>query len=131
MELGQHSRNKFLESMSHWKIDKDYIDPLYNYLVFGWEPGSFFTSVFANDFVNAMHRSHPANTIPALKNVAGWIHNICPHEAWGSYNKVRAWMKLDEVKRREILVESGLVYTAEEETYMILKGQPTHEPFFW
>lgn len=131
MELGQHSRNRFLDSMVHWRIDKDYADPIYNYLVFGWEPGSFFTSVFANDFLNAMHRSHPANTIPALKYVAGWIHNACPTEAYGSYDKVRAWLKLTPEQRRAILVECGLVYTAEQETYLLLKGERTIEPVFY
>lgn len=131
MELGKHSRNRLLDSMVHWHIDKDYADPIYNYLVFGWEPGSFFTSVLANDFMNAMHRSHPANTIPALKHVAGWIHNACPVEAWGSYEKVRQWCKMSADQRRAILVACGLVYTEQQETYLILKGERTVEPVFY
>lgn len=131
MELGKHSRNRFLDSMCHWNIPRDYVDPTYNYLVFAFSPGSFFESVFANDFLNAMHRSHPANSIPALKSLAGWIHNICPHEAYGSYDKVRAWLKRTPEQRRAILIECGLVYTAEQETYLLLKGERTVEPVFY
>ena len=131
MELGKHSRNRLLDSFCHWNVAKDYVDPLYNYLVFGWMPGSFFESVLANDFMNAMHRSHPANTIPALKYVAGWIHNSCPEEAWGSYDKVRAWLEMTSAQRREILAACDLVYSEQQETYLILKGERTVEPVFY
>lgn len=131
MEIGKYSRNRLLDSMVQWRLAKDYADPIYNYLAYGFEPGSFFTAVLANDFLNAMHRSHPANTIPALKCVAGWIHNACPTEAYGSYDKVRAWLKLTPEQRRAILVECDLVYSEQQETYLILKGERTVEPVFY
>ncbi len=131
MEIGKYSRNRLLDSMVQWRLAKDYADPIYNYLAHGFEPGSFFTSVLANDFLNAMHRSHHANTIPALKCVAGWIHNACPTEAYGSYDKVRAWLKLTAEQRRAILVECDLVYSEQQETYLILKGERTVEPVFY
>ena len=131
MELTKYSRNRFLDSMVHWHIPKDYVDPIYNYLVYGLNPGGFFTSVFANDFMMAMTRSHPANTIEALKTVSGWITNACPEQAWGSYDLVRAWQSMDPKQRRVHLVEWDLVYTEQQEIMLALKNERTVEPFFY
>jgi predicted Fe-S protein YdhL (DUF1289 family) len=42
----------------------------------------------------------------------------------GSYERVRTWMKLSDSERRKILEDSKLIYTEEEETWMILKDEP-------
>ena len=131
MDVTKHSRNRFLDTLAHWRVPKEYADPIYNYLVFGFEPGSFFTSVFANDFMSAMLRSHPANTVESLKTVAGWILNVCPHEAWGSYNKVSAWLIMSPSQRRELLEEWNLVYTEQEEIMLALRNTYTAEPMLY
>ncbi len=131
MEVTKHSRNRFLDTLAHWRVPKDYADPIYNYLVHGFSPGSFFTSVFANDFATAMLRSHPANTVEALKTVAGWIHNNCPHEAWGSYNKVGAWLIMSPAQRRQLLEGWNLVYTEQEEIMLTLRNSYTAEPVLY
>ena len=131
MELTKYSRNRFLDTMVHWHMPKDYADPIYNYLVYGFNPGSFFTSVFANDFIMAVTRSHPANTIGALKTVSAWIVNSCPPEAWGSYDQVQAWQKMGAKRRRTCLEQRDLVYTEQQEIMMALENQPTVEPFFY
>lgn len=131
MELTKHSRNRFLDSLVHWHIGRDYAEPIYNYLVYGFEPGGFFTSVFANDFLMAMQRSHPANSVEQMKNISGWILNACPNEAWGSYDTVRAWLKMDAKHRRQLLEEWRLVYTEQEEIMMALRNAHTREPMFY
>lgn len=131
MELTKYSRNRFLDSMVHWNIPKDYVDPLYNYLVYGLNPGGFFTSVLANDFMMAMSRSHPANTVEALKTVSGWIRSACPEEAWGNYDRVRDWQKMDVNQRRACLVDCDLVYTEQQEIMLALKNERTVEPMFF
>jgi hypothetical protein len=131
MELTKYSRNRFLDSMVHWNIPKDYVDPLYNYLVYGLNPGGFFTSVLANDFMMAMSRSHPANTVEALKTVSGWIRSACPEEAWGNYDRVRDWQKMDAKQRRACLVDCDLVYTEQQEIMLALKNERTVEPMFF
>lgn len=131
MELTKYSRNYFLQSLDSWDIPRDYVDPVFNYLVHGWQPGSFFTSVFANDFLNAMTRSHPANSIQSLKNLAGWILNSCPPEAKGSYNAVDAWCQMSDQRRRQHLEQWGLIFTEQEEIVMALKNQRTVEPVFF
>jgi hypothetical protein len=71
MNLTPYSRNRILETFKTWRVDKEFADPMYNYLVLGFSPGSCFTSVLANDFLSAVSRSHPGNTIEAFKHLAG------------------------------------------------------------
>jgi hypothetical protein len=128
MKLTKHSRNRLMESFHQWQVPKDFADPLYNSLVHGFEPGSCFTSVLANDFYNAIRRSHPANTVEAFKSLAGWIHDYVPRQAIGSYQAVENWTKMDQDARRAVLENFGLIYTKEEEVMLVLAGEQTVEP---
>lgn len=121
MNLTVYSRKKLMETFAHWDVPKDFADPMYNYLIYGWAPGSCFSSVLANDFAGAISRSHPANTIEAFKALVGWIDSTVPEEAWGSYEKVSAWGGINPEQRRIILEYNGLIYTPKEETWMALK----------
>lgn len=132
MKLTEHSKNKLLKSLSLYEVPKDYAEPIYNYLVYGFAPGSFFTSVLANEFMDAISRSHPANTIGALKNLVCWILNELPEGvAYGSYAIVDEWLTMTEQQRRAVLEHRRLIYTEQEEIMLILKGEPTHEPHLW
>lgn len=131
MDFTKHSRNRFLDSLSHWHISRDYADPIYNYVAYGFEPGGFFTSVFANDFLGAMGRSHPANSVEELKQISGWILNSCPQQAWGSYKKVSDWVNMDPKRRRRLLEEWKLVHSEEEEIMLALRNAHTAEPLFY
>lgn len=131
MKLSEHSRNKLLDTFAQWRVDKDFSDPMYNYLVHGFEPGSCFTSVLANDFFGAITGSHPANTIEAFKALAKWIQDTVPQQARGSYKAVDAWVKLTADERREVLEQHKLVYSPEDETWMVLTNTPTQEPIIW
>lgn len=127
MELSKYSRNQILKTLSHWEVPRDFADPMFNYLVHGYSPGGCFTSILANDFYMAIHRSHPANTIEALKALSGWIRDVMPAEARGSYDAVDTWCKLDSIKRRAILEKKELIFKVEEETWMTLQGIPVTE----
>ena len=131
MKLTNYSRNLLLTTFVKWDVPKEFADPMYNYLVHGYGPGGFFTSVLANDFHSAIARSHPANTIEALKHLGGWILDCAPREAHGSYDAVSNWCYLPPEARRQILEEYGLVYTEEKEVWMTLKGNPTTEPVLY
>jgi hypothetical protein len=109
--------------MDKWDVPRDFADPMANYLIYGYEPGSCFTAILANDFVSAIRSCHPVNTVESLKALAGWIHSDMPREAYGSYERVRAWLALDPVERRAILELNRLIYTAREETWLALKGE--------
>ena len=131
MQLSYYSRNRLLETFKKWDVPKDFAEPMYNYLVYGWSPGSCFSSVLANDFAGAISRSHPANTIEAFKALVGWIDDNVPEEAHGSYEKIKCWAGINPEQRRIILEHNGLVYTAKEETWLALKGTPTAEPVLY
>lgn len=124
MKLSEHSKIKLKNSLAHWRVPVDFADPLFNYLVYGLTPGSFFTSVLANDFGMAILRSHPGNTIESLKTVVKWVINVMPKQAHGSYEIVDEWSYLSVAERRQILEDHKLIYTSEEETWMILNDTP-------
>ena len=123
MIITHYSRSRLYATFKEWEVPNDFADPMANYLVYGYEPGSCFTAVLANDFVGAIRSSHPSNSVEAFKALAGWLYSHVPPQAYGSYERVRAWLDLDADERRAILEHNRLIYTAQEETWLALKGE--------
>ena len=120
-----------MKTFHRWNVPKDFADPMYNYLVYGYNPGSCFTSVLANDFAGAIARSHPANTIEAFKALTGWMRDTMPNESYSSYEAVDNWCYLKEDERRAVLEKHELIYSEKEETFLLIKGDPVHEPILY
>lgn len=131
MKLTKFSRDRMMLTATRWSVPRDYFDPLYNYLVYGFEPGSFWSAVLANDFMRAVQHSHPGNDIPALKSTVGWIRDNFPEEAYGDSNKVILWQDLESVQRRRILESKDMIYTEQEEIMLALQGKKSHEPMMY
>ena len=132
MEISKYSRARIMQAAVQWEVDKEYFDPIYNYLIHGFEPGSFFSAVLANDFFRAMQSSHPANSIPALKKLTGWIRSTMGYGIfWGSQEVVDAWLKMTDQERREKLELLRMVFPEQDEIIKILKDEKVIEPFFW
>jgi hypothetical protein len=132
MKISKYSKNHIMRGAADWEVPKDYFDPIYNYMIHGYEPGSFFSAVLANDFSRAIETSHPANTIPALKNLTGWIRSTMGYGIfWGSEAVVKQWLKFTPEQRREQLEALNLVYPEKDEIVMILQDQKTQEPMLW
>lgn len=131
MNLSKYSRNRILGTFVHWEVPKDFADPMYNYLVHGYSPGSCFIGVLANDFNAAIRSSHPANTIQAFKALAGWIQDTVPSVAHGNYEALKHWIGLTNDERRTILEQERLIYTKEDEVILVLGGEVTHEPMLY
>ena len=132
MNITKLSKQRLTLTASRWSVPKEYFDPLYNYLVHGFEPGSFWSAVLANDFWRAIQSSHPSNDIPALKHVVGWIRDSFPSESYGSYQQLQSWIRLSSLERRFILEQQELIYTEQEEIMLGLKGQQARpEPILW
>jgi hypothetical protein len=127
MKISEYSRARFYKTFSTWDVPGDFADPIYNYLVFGYSPGSCFTAVLANDFARAIGSSHPSNTVTAFKSLVGWINDHLPSNAGGSYEAVQFWQGLTAEARRSILERQGLIYTAPEETWLAVKGEPVED----
>ena len=123
MMITHYSRQRLYNTFKAWEVPQDFADPMANYLVYGYEPGSCFSAVLANDFIGAVRSSHPSNTVEAFKALAGWIYRHVPPQAYGSYDKVNAWCDLDPDERRAILEWNRLIYSAKEETWLALKGE--------
>ena len=131
MKLTKYSVNRFRNNAVQWEVPKEYFEPIFNYLVHGYSPGSFFTSLLANDMFSAMARSHPANSVIGLKNLTNWINSLeLRGIAWGNYEVVKNWLKTDEAARRVVLEKVGLVYSEQDEIIKVLKDEPSVEPFF-
>jgi len=131
MKLTVYSNNRLRETCSTWGVPGDFADPMLNYLVYGYEPGSCFTAVLANDFGGAIGHSHPSNTIEAFKALAGWINEHFPPQAYGSYEDVHHWIAIGPEFRRRALERCGLIYTEQEEIIMTLKNEPDREPVLY
>ena len=131
MNITKFSRDRMMLTATRWSVPRDYFDPLYNYLVYGFEPGSFWSAVLANDFMRAVQHSHPGNDIPALKSTVGWIRDNFPEEAYGDSNKVILWQDLESVQRRRILESKDMIYTEQEEIMLALQGKKSHEPMMY
>ena len=123
MNISKYSKKKFYEGIELWRVDADFADPMFNYLVYGYSPGSFFTAVLANDFISAVARSHPSNTMTALKALTGWMRDYMPRQAYGSYDNIEAWMKRDEAERRHVLVMHNLIFEPKRETFLEIQGE--------
>ena len=127
MNITVYSRNRLYETFERWDVPRDFADTMANYLIYGYQPGSFFTAILANDFMQACASSHPSNTINSLKALAGWIKEHCPNEAYGSYARVEAWYDMTSAMRRSILEKKRIIYTEKQEVWMALKGEHTLE----
>ena len=123
MNITHFSRERLYRTFKDWEVPQEFADSMANYLVYGYEPGSCFSAVLANDFIGAMRSSHPSNTVVAFKALAGWIHSHVPPQAYGSYDRVQSWLEFDSDERRAILELNRLIYSAKEETWLALKGE--------
>jgi hypothetical protein len=129
MNITKFSRDRMMLRATAWSVPREYFDPLFNYLVHGFEPGSFWTAVLCNDFMGAIQRSHPGNTIEALKRTVGWIQDAFPPGSYGDYSRIKQWMDLEPHQRRLTLEECRLIYTEQEEIIKGLRGDRSTEPF--
>ena len=124
MKLTDYSKTKLRRTAKDWYVEDYLYDSMYNYLVDGLSPGSFFTSVLANNFMDAISHSHPSNRVSDLKNLVGWMVARFPPLSFGSYKIVEAWLQLTDDERREKLEDSLLIYTRKEEMVLSLKDAP-------
>ena len=123
MKLAKISSERLRDTFREWDVDEEWTDVTVKYLLYGFHPGSFFTSLYANDAWGAIMHSHPSNRITNLKNLIGWIVNINLEEAFGSYEKVGQWTKMSAEKRRDILEKRGLIFSEKDETFYTLQAQ--------
>jgi len=82
---------------------------LEDYLLRGYEPGSFLTSVLSNNFVGAVTRADSENG-KHLKEIAIWIVNNIPVGSWGNEERVYNWCKDKDGARTEYATSIEQIY---------------------
>ncbi len=127
MNISKMNRDRIMLTASQWTVAREYFDPLFNYLVYGFEPGSFWTSVLANDFMGAIQHSHPSNSIPHLKQAVGWIQDVFPKGSYGDYRSVKYWCGMEPHLRRQHLEHHRILMTEQEEIMAALRGVKSSE----
>jgi len=127
--VGAYSRQRIYETFYLWHVPEEFALTFYHYLTKGFHPGGFFTAVIANDWAGAIQHSHVSNSVQSLKNLTGWIQNVMPAEARGSYDTVEKWCyHITEEQRIAILTQYRLVLPGSVETFMALKGDDAELP---
>ena len=125
MKLTKYSKNRFFTSLNKYGVILEWGDVLYNYFVFGYQPGSFLTALLANDARDMIAHSHPSNSIEAMKSVVTWLNGeLISGIGFGSYPAVKKWLAMTPKKRRRILEDLNLIYSEEQEIMMVLKDEP-------
>jgi hypothetical protein len=132
MKISKYSKARIMKSAVDWEVSKEYFDPIYNYMVHGFEPGSFYSALLANDMFRAMACSHPANSVNELKKLTAWIRSTMGHGIfWGTTEVVQDWLQMSDSRRREKLELLRLVFPEQDEIVMILKDEKVVEPHMW
>jgi len=83
---------------------------MFNYLVWGWEPGSFLTAVLTNDLYSAAARADTEN-VNRLAYVAKWVTHALPGVCYGSPEIIQEWQQKSARDREEILTACEILPT--------------------
>lgn len=67
-------------------------ETLEHYLLRGFEPGGFITSMLAMDMPRALGTADTANR-QMMWTIGRWIIENAPAGSWGSYENVRNWIQ--------------------------------------
>ena len=97
-------------------ITMDCQEAIFNYLVYGWEPGGFLTAVMANDLYRAATVADIAN-VDHLAYVAKFVVYALPQACYGNYDQIKNWLQLTDQAREEILVALDLL----PDTFQLIK----------
>lgn len=92
-------------------------EALENYLMYGFEPGGFLTSVLANDLYLAAGRADVWNS----KNLPHIVNEVLfrmPSHSYGSYQTVKDWCKDRDGQRSTYALQKEKEYT-----WRVLKGE--------
>lgn len=87
-----------LKPDAYYPVSDVILGGLERYLNHGIAPGSFLTAVLCNDLSDAFGRADCVNSAN-LKNIVSYVYHHIPYSAWGSREKVEAFMR--QASRRE------------------------------
>lgn len=76
----------------YYKMPENTLSSINNYIVYGIEPGSFLMSVLQNDLKRSFAKADKHNR-EAMFEIVKYLYNEVPIVAWGSEEKVKAWLE--------------------------------------
>ena len=88
-----------LLDFSSYEMTEQSQEFLYNYFVYGLEPGGFMTAVLSNDLYGASARADFVNT-KLMAQYAQWLVNRAPYGSYGDQDTVRGWLRKNEYFKR-------------------------------
>lgn len=85
-----------IKQSEYYPVSDIILESLDRYINHGIPCGSFLTACLENNLREAVGRADMQN-LANLKNIVGYLYNEIPTTAWGSQEKVKAWLKQFEV----------------------------------
>ena len=67
----------------------------------GIQPGSFLTAVIRNDLTDSFAQADDIN-VYRMFDIVKFFYNEAPESCWGSRERMIAWEKMHEKRRKEI-----------------------------
>ena len=124
MEFNTHQSKPIREKLVsyHQSFPMNWCDELENYIVHGFEPGSFHRNLYANNLAGATQTSDSLNEWGWITYFIEFLCQTAPAECWGNNEKVERWLKLSKTTRYKICHENGLLLTPQEATWDILEN---------
>lgn len=92
---------KYLRQLTKIETGNDYLDEsIYDYLIYGLPPGSFTKAVLENNLLGAVNSADHFNA-ENLVHIVRQISYSMPLVAWGSPEKVKAWLSDEDGRRTQ------------------------------
>lgn len=81
-----------MQKINYERLGVHNLGSVKRYIENGIDPGFFWQSVFSNDFINVIGNADKENE-NMIKEIAIWLYNDCPMEAWGSRERFDKWLE--------------------------------------
>ena len=89
-------------------VSVNIVTGLWNYLAYGFPPGSFLHAVIIDSFTRTMMSADYSWDHVGFKNLSLWLCSSAPAQAWGSPDAMAGWVKLSNEERRDIMIQYKL-----------------------
>lgn len=121
----------FRTRLNSWNITHTDINEMYNYLVMGFEPGSFFKGLLCNDAFEMISHSHISNRTETLKPLVNFLLSVgLDGVAYGSKEAYTSWRNMSKSDRKKHLENVGLFLSEKSQTIFVLRGSNYAEAEF-
>ena len=79
------------DTVNYDSLPENMRDSMERYINDHIQPGHFLTAALSNELLETFMRADSIN-LYQINALVDWLYNECPHNCWGSPEKVRAWL---------------------------------------